>query len=321
MAQRAAGFSRKKVEVAKAVYANDLAHGCSIWRRRWLFAALSARDRAPARALQAARKIDPSCSLSCVPQARQKLSAGRNNGDGSWSLAGDELEGLVYLLPENLSKPHTLAIRIWCSFDGSAASTLKLLDFPISYETLEANPVPVEVTRRDQPDAQSVADMRRLEEELMELRTALAFRETELAESRQEIARARQEIVGGQAELATRQAAWNIELNERLSVVAAQAKSDIAQSRAARQAEQDARLEQGLSAERERWQKGEPQRRLVNDGAKALESGRIRAPRRGGSGVARTTRASFGKYDGALRGFANRPGKGTRPDRCRFRDR
>src|SRR5258707_14966607 len=37
-----------------------------------------------------------------MPQ-RAKLSAGRNNGDGSWSLASDELEDLNYLVPSNLS--------------------------------------------------------------------------------------------------------------------------------------------------------------------------------------------------------------------------
>src|SRR5689334_7176939 len=46
-----------------------------------------------------------------VPQ-RAKLSAGRNNGDGTWSLASDELEDLNYLVPSNLSGGHELSLRI-----------------------------------------------------------------------------------------------------------------------------------------------------------------------------------------------------------------
>src|SRR6185295_19152130 len=57
-----------------------------------------------------------------------RLSAGRNNGDNSWSLAPDELDDRTYLLPEGSDGPHTLVIRII----GPGGSTLGVLDLPIS---------------------------------------------------------------------------------------------------------------------------------------------------------------------------------------------
>src|SRR5450432_1763150 len=62
-----------------------------------------------------------SLRVEFVPQ-RARLSAGRNNGDGSWSLASDELEGLTYLLPDNLAE-HTLLLRIM-TLEEEGATTL-----------------------------------------------------------------------------------------------------------------------------------------------------------------------------------------------------
>src|ERR1051326_6167972 len=45
-----------------------------------------------------------------------RLSQGRNNGDRSWSLAPDELDGLEYL-PPSTYEAHTLGVRI-ISLDG-----------------------------------------------------------------------------------------------------------------------------------------------------------------------------------------------------------
>jgi hypothetical protein len=41
-----------------------------------------------------------------------RLSAGRCNGDLSWSLAPDELEGLQLILPDGADRPYALTIRI-----------------------------------------------------------------------------------------------------------------------------------------------------------------------------------------------------------------
>ena len=65
-----------------------------------------------------------------LPQAA-RFSAGQNNGDGSWSLALDELDELVYFVPKNAtSGDHTLSIRLVAK-DDTEAFTLALIDFPI----------------------------------------------------------------------------------------------------------------------------------------------------------------------------------------------
>ena len=65
-----------------------------------------------------------------LPQAA-RFSAGQNNGDGSWSLALDELDELVYFVPKNAAGgDHTLSIRL-VARDETEAFTLALIDFPI----------------------------------------------------------------------------------------------------------------------------------------------------------------------------------------------
>ena len=60
---------------------------------------------------------------------RARLSRGQNNGDHSWSLSFDELEGLHYLAPKDLVGEHTLLIRI-VSLDGTK-HTLETTAFPL----------------------------------------------------------------------------------------------------------------------------------------------------------------------------------------------
>src|SRR5678810_771773 len=59
-----------------------------------------------------------------------RLSRGRNNGDGSWSLSLDEIEGLMCLLPTEANGPHTLAVRI-IDVESGAGATLDVVDLPI----------------------------------------------------------------------------------------------------------------------------------------------------------------------------------------------
>jgi len=60
-----------------------------------------------------------------------RFSAGRNNGDNSWSLTLDELEGLSYLPPNGMNDAHTLTIKI---LDLAGGSTLAVLDFKIEQD-------------------------------------------------------------------------------------------------------------------------------------------------------------------------------------------
>src|SRR5689334_2651666 len=73
-----------------------------------------------------------SLRIERMPQ-RAKMSAGRRNSDGSWSLASDELEGLNYLVPPNVPAEHELTIRVM-TFEDGAATTLKVIQYPIRLE-------------------------------------------------------------------------------------------------------------------------------------------------------------------------------------------
>jgi len=111
-----------------------------------------------------------------------RLSRGRNNGDSSWSLTLDELEDLAYLPPDGVDAAHTLVIRI-VSLDGSSGTTLAVLDFLVSSNTVEdeghsPNVGPVE------PDDNT--QLCRLRNELAEAKATLAARESDLSKARQE---------------------------------------------------------------------------------------------------------------------------------------
>src|SRR3954464_4110430 len=73
-----------------------------------------------------------SLRIERLPQ-RAKLSAGRRNSDGSWSLASDELSDLNYLVPSNTPAEHELTIRVMGLEEG-APNTLKVIQYPIRLE-------------------------------------------------------------------------------------------------------------------------------------------------------------------------------------------
>jgi hypothetical protein len=174
-----------------------------------------------------------------------RLSAGRNNGDSSWSLAIDELEDLAYLPPEGMEEAHTLAIRI-ISLEGG--STLEVVDFPVQgsaapgarHQKTAAQDVPA--------GAQAGAELRLLRDELASATAALAAQEAELAEARQKTSEAESFREKLEAELAQARAAGRAELDERLAAAAAQAISTLGQNRQAWQQESDAGLAQAKAA-------------------------------------------------------------------------
>src|ERR1700690_2522820 len=104
MAQRATGFSKKKLEVVKTTFANDI----PLATAQLGPVAEPAPTTIRTLPLSLAPLLTPyrrhgrlSLRVERVPQLA-RLSGGRNNGDGTWSLASDELEGLNYLVPEDL---------------------------------------------------------------------------------------------------------------------------------------------------------------------------------------------------------------------------
>ena len=172
--------------------------------------------------------------LERVPQLA-RLSRGRNNGDGSWSLASDELDELEYLNPEGAELP-VIAVRIiGLEQDGA---TLAVLDFRVTEFSGE-------------PEQRAGADdayLQRLSAELKAAKAALAARESEIAELRR-VDRPQNEfapitaglMIRGKDELAAARAAWESEMEKRLTDAAAGA---------AQSAERQARQWQAEEAER-----------------------------------------------------------------------
>src|SRR5262249_41639793 len=106
-----------------------------------------------------------------------RFSAGRNNGNGSWSLATDELEDLVYILPEGMDKPHNLGIRI-IRLDGTNATAFALLDFPVPLSAGTDQESGGTDATGDESDLREVAQtLRSLRDELAAAKVSYAARE------------------------------------------------------------------------------------------------------------------------------------------------
>jgi uncharacterized protein YgiM (DUF1202 family)/predicted pyridoxine 5'-phosphate oxidase superfamily flavin-nucleotide-binding protein len=155
-----------------------------------------------------------------------RLSRGRNNGDGSWSLATDELDDLEYLAPEGGGEAQSLSIRV-IGLDQEA-STLAILDVPLTPGSAQP--------RAAQADVAASANMRehdallqRQRDELKDLKIELAARETELALHR---AAAEQSV----AALEQGKSAWLAEQNSLI-------------------AKSEKRAEERLAEARERWRR------------------------------------------------------------------
>src|SRR6266550_2096996 len=132
MAQRATGFAKTRA-ATKTNRLSDSKRGVA---------------EAPAAPRAIAVKLGPllspykkqgrlSVRIERLPQLA-RLSAGRNNGDNSWSLTLDELEDLTYTPPPGMVEAHNLAVRI-IGLDGGG-STLAVLDFPVSPDAPETGP-------------------------------------------------------------------------------------------------------------------------------------------------------------------------------------
>jgi hypothetical protein len=101
---------------------------------------------------------------------RGRLNRGQNNGDRSWSLRSDELDGVAYLPPKGGSESCVLVIRI-VSLNGDDGGTLALLDYPIAPGEAAVPPAAPPPAPRREGDT---AELRRLEDELAKAKAALA---------------------------------------------------------------------------------------------------------------------------------------------------
>ena len=180
-----------------------------------------------------------SLRIERLPQ-RAKMSAGRRNSDGSWSLASDELGELNYLVPSNAPVEHELTIRVMGLEDG-APTTLKVLQYPIRLEeTPEPSALDEAICRSSE-----VHDPV-LRSQLGEMQSLFAVRESELTQLRAAVEQAKNETA---AELQKARAAWEQELQHRLAEASEQAD----QHQEHEHKKRDAKSQTTLKQAEERW--------------------------------------------------------------------
>src|SRR5258708_24052869 len=307
MQQRATKFS-KKVEVQAPAFASltaaDIVRAPVIQRTIPLdFVALVAPHKK--------RRGRLSLRVEFVPQ-RARRSGGRNNGDGTWSLASDELEGLAYLVPDNLAE-RTLLLRIM-ALEDAGATTLKIHHLPVSLEPLVAEPEEEEKATARGADGDNPI----LHNQLEKMHSLFAVRESELTELRAALEQATAEK---DIELAKARAGWEQQLQQRLTDAIIQAKAEWQSEQKTRKstgdkgaAQADARAEQKiaqqlalwqaqteerLAAERARW-KGERAGELSEAIAQERARGQVEAGQRVEAERARWKTESAGDLSGAI---------------------
>jgi hypothetical protein len=109
--------------------------------------------------------------------ALARLSKGHNNGDHSWTVTLDELEGLLYLPPDGQEGLVTLTIKL-ISINDDSASMLEQFDLPVTPDMACTLPQPSDPA----PDPITPAEMTVLEEEIAVLTAEVAeLRERNIA--------------------------------------------------------------------------------------------------------------------------------------------
>ncbi|MBV8978002.1 MAG: SH3 domain-containing protein [Alphaproteobacteria bacterium] len=186
---------------------------------------------------------------------RARLSKGHNNGDRSWSLFSDELEGLLYHPATAESGPRTLAVRI-VRVDGGDGTTLALLDYALgapakaaALPELSAILKPRKLEPRPASDTRDEAEARRFA--LAEAETLPAQHDVQREKER---ARAEAEAARARSDEAERR-----RLREEVSKLRAALKEQDAQLA---QAQEEARFGAGEALKRahEAWARDEAER-------------------------------------------------------------
>jgi hypothetical protein len=198
---------------------------------------------------------------------RARLSHGQNNGDRSWSVALDELEGLAYLPASSANEIQSLAIRI-IRVDAGDAATLAVLDYPLPSAAASSAGADVAAV------SGSEKELRKLRDELAKATATLEARTFELAELRRTAA-PKQTI---EAELAAMRAEWEAEVEDRLALAAKAAAADLEKSRSGWRAEEEARnLRVEKSARDKARQDAAAELAKAQADWKAQEAGRLAA--------------------------------------------
>ena len=163
---------------------------------------------------------------------RGRLSRGRNNGDGSWSVTRDELDGLTYIPPKSGNQTPMLVVRV-IGLEGDNGATLAVLDYQVEAD---------DVAESDSDDP--------------------ARRDAELRQLRAELAKAKSAMRASQSELSAARQLWEAELEERVAEAQSEAQAKLERNLAEwqgqvkeRTVKSDARVEQRLAQAREGWRR------------------------------------------------------------------
>ncbi|HTT98296.1 MAG TPA: SH3 domain-containing protein [Rhizomicrobium sp.] len=189
---------------------------------------------------------------------RARLSHGQINGDRSFSLALDELEGLQYLPPPGGGDPPTLGIRV-IRVGAGDASTLALLDYPVSPETTGAGAAALNDSK----------EQRRLRDEIVKLKALLQARDNELADVQATVDKVKGSgplpepaPAPSEIDVAALRAAWDAEAEQRIAEAIRETAArfekqrDLAASgEAERQTASETLIRTRVAEERERVQK------------------------------------------------------------------
>ncbi len=199
-----------------------------------------------------------------VPQ-RGRLSAGKNNGNQSWSLAADELDGLLYILPADIDEPHSLGIRLISHADGASVAVLSYRVFPKEISTVVEKPaaaprVPPQYMLREQL-AQAEDRVKRTEAQAdVRVKETQAQAEERLRRTEEEWQQRTHELVDQALKLAKSE--WDTEFSSHLNAVVERAEQTLLERRDAWQSELEAslaeankRAEAAQAQARESWKR------------------------------------------------------------------
>lgn len=192
--------------------------------------------------------------------SRSRLSRGRNNGDGSWSLTREELDGLFYFPPRGSKDVPTLVVRV-IGLDADNGATLEVVDAIPGDMGDDSDELASDESGED-------AELKKLKAELEKAKAALRATQSDLTEARKTIeAELEERLADAQAEAAAQNAA---EIERARAKWQSEAKE--------RAAKHDTRSEERLTHARENWRREtEAEIAGAEETWKANESARLAA--------------------------------------------
>lgn len=192
--------------------------------------------------------------------SRARLSRGRNNGDGSWSLTREELDGLFYFPPRGSKDVPTLVVRV-IGLDADNGATLEVVDAIPGDTEGDSDELTPDEGEQD-------AELNKLKIELEKAKAALRATQSDLTEARKTIeAELEDRLVEVQAEAAAQNVA---EIERARAKWQSEAKE--------RAAKHDTRTEERLAHARESWRREtEVEIARAEEAWKANESARLAA--------------------------------------------